>query len=251
MLHRVFFCCLLALAPLHAGFNDIILAQIRGMPEGGGYGTSLAAHEALAASVRPGRPPGLTAPQPSYCSGATYLVLLKTLAALEADGRISLSPSTWQEVVPRLRPDGTNTLPDGESVWGRWNANGPGTARLFSELALGKNFTDFADARPGDFLKIFWTDAVGKRERGHLVVFLGEEARDGEAFVRFWSSNQPGGYGEKSVPKSSIARAIFSRLEHPERLDNWRKLPPRDDWLASLLREESTFAEALRRSGVR
>ena len=37
---------------------------------------------------------------------------------------------------------------DGQGVWGRWNANGPGTARLFTELRLGRNFTDFAEARP-------------------------------------------------------------------------------------------------------
>jgi hypothetical protein len=29
---------------------------------------------------------------------------------------------------------------DGEGIWGRWNANGPGTARLFHEMNLGENF---------------------------------------------------------------------------------------------------------------
>jgi hypothetical protein len=251
MIRPVLFVFLLSLTPLRAALNDTILAQIRTMPEGGGYATTLAAHQALAAAVQPGPPPRFTVPRPSYCSGATYLVFLKALAARQTDGRLSLTPATWQELVPRLRPDGSDTLPDGESLWGRWNSNGPGAARLFAELGLGRNFTDYAEARPGDLLKIFWTDAVGKRERGHLVVFLGEETRDGQPFVRFWSSNQPDGYGEKSVPKSSIARAIFSRLEHPERLNDWKKLPVRDDWLAGLLREESTFAEALRRSAVR
>ena len=152
--------------------------------------------------------------------------------------------------MPRLRPDGKDTLPDGESVWGRWNANGPGTARLFYELGLGRNFTSFSSARPGDFLKIFWTDAVGKKENGHSVIFLGLESVDGVETVRFWSSNRPGGFGESSVPREKIARAIFSRLEHPEKISDWPILPQTDTYLASLLTTVSSFPEAARMSGI-
>jgi hypothetical protein len=62
---------------------------------------------------------------------------------------------------------------DGVGIWGRWNANGPGTARLFEELHLGKNFTSFEEARPGDFMKIFWNDNIGGTESGHSVIYLG------------------------------------------------------------------------------
>ncbi len=251
--------CLLAFllvgfaARAFCGINEVVLAQVRTMPEGGGYATTLAAHQGLAAAVTPGTIPEIrpSAAMPGYCSGATYLVFLKTLTAVEREQSLALSQETWQALVPRLRPDGKDTLPDGESVWGRWNANGPGTARLFFELGLGRNFTDIAAAKPGDFLKIFWTDAVGKKERGHSVIYLGRETLDGAEHVRFWSSNQPDGFGEKSVPYSTITRAIFSRLENPSRVSAWKTLPSRDEYLAGLLRTESSFAEAKRLSGAK
>lgn len=238
---------LLLTTSLFADLNQVVLQQIKTMPSGGGYATNLAAHQGLANSVKATDPVQINpvSASPGYCSGATYLVFLKTLAASQ-----KLSPETWQQLVPRLRPDGTDTLPDGESLWGRWNANGPGTARLFYELGLGENFTDFSQARPGDFMKIFWTDAVGKKESGHSVIFLGETKVDGVDSIRFWSSNQPGGFGEKTIPRAKIARAIFSRLEHPEKISRWSTLPARDAYLASLLKTESSFAEAKKMSGI-
>lgn len=251
-----FFClaCLAVFAaPASAAdLNPLVLEQVADMPKGGGYATDLEAHRNLASSVEVGKAV-LIRPEkarPGYCSGATYLVFLKTLAALQERGALSLSHETWKALVPRLRADGQDTLPDGESAWGRWNANGPGTARLFHELGLGPNFTDWPQARPGDFLKIFWTDDVGKNERGHSVIFLGTETADGVEQVRFWSSNQPEGFGVKSVPRSQIARAIFSRLEHPERLTGLQNLPARDAYLASLLKTVSSFEEAAGKSGV-
>ena len=252
MISRVLILTLLTASIGLADFNKIILEQIRTMPAGGGYATNLQAHSALASSVQVTRSVNIQPElaMPGYCSGATYLVFLKTLQALQENGAISLSPETWNALVPRLRPDGKDTLPDGESVWGRWNANGPGTARLFHQLGLGQNFTDFSAARPGDFMKIFWTDAVGKKESGHSVVFLGVADLDGVASIRFWSSNRPGGFGESSVPREKIARAIFSRLEHPERISRWSALPSSDPYLASLLTTESSFPEAARMSGI-
>jgi len=141
--------------------------------------------------------------------------------------------------------------PDGRGVWGRWNANGPGTARLFHELGLGRNFDDFDEARPGDFMKIFWTREVGSHEWGHSVIYLGRETRGGVERVRFWSSNQPDGYGVKSVPRSKIAYALFSRLEHPDRVAGSTALPLVDPYLASLLKVRSSQAEARRQAGLR
>jgi hypothetical protein len=235
-----------------ADFNQVVLEQTRTMPQGGGYGTKLSAHKALASSVDVARSIRIRPEQaaPAYCSGATYLVFLKTLKALQDRGTIALSQETWDALVPRLREDGTDTLPDGQSIWGRWNANGPGTARLFYELDLGRNFTEFSEAQPGDFLKIFWTEHVGKNEAGHSVVFVGLETREGIEIVRFWSSNRPAGFGESSVPRQKIARAIFSRLQHPENISGWRKLAETDSYLASLLTEESSFSKAARMSGI-
>jgi hypothetical protein len=252
MVARALILLILTVSTLLADFNRVVLEEARAMPKGGGYATDLTAHRALASSVEVTDEVRLRPEQamPGYCSGATYLVFLKTLKALQDNGTISLSRKTWDALVPRLRPDGTDTLPDGERVWGRWNANGPGTARLFYELGLGRNFADFSEARAGDFLKIFWTDAVGKKENGHSVVFLGFQTEQGVEMVRFWSSNRPGGFGESSVPRKKIARAIFSRLEHPERIAGWSRLPRSDTYLASLLTTESSFAEAVRMAGI-
>ena len=252
MILRGLILSLLAASTALADFNKIILEQIRTMPAGGGYATNLNAHAALAGSIQVDDSvrirPELA--MPAYCSGATYLVFLKTLRALQENGTISLTRDTWSALIPRLRPDGKDTLPDGESIWGRWNANGPGTARLFYQLKLGLNFIEIATARPGDFMKIFWTDAVGKKESGHSVVFLGLENVDGVESVRFWSSNRPAGFGESSVPREKIARAIFSRLEHPGRISRWPALPNSDPYLASLLTTESSFPEAAKMSGI-
>ncbi len=233
------------LAARAGNFNDVVLRQVAAMPVGGGYATTTAAHDALASTTTidaAGLHIRTASATPSYCSGATYLVLLKTLGELQRRGDIRLDRAAWQALLPAK-------MADGEGIWGRWNANGPGTPRLFHELGLGRNFTEFSDARPGDFLKIFWTGEIGKNERGHSVVFLGLEAIAGVEHVRFWSSNKPGGYGEKSVPREKIARAIFSRLESPERIS--AALPARDSYLAGLLTKRSSPAEVARMCGIR
>ncbi len=227
--------------------NEIILRQIAEMPTGGGYATTREAHTALTSSAKIEERGVVIRPElakPSYCSGATYLVFLRTLGELQQTGGLQLTESHWQALLPKA-------LADGHGIWGRWNANGPGTARLFYELGIGKNFTSYDEARPGDFMKIFWTDAVGKFERGHLVVFLGTEEVNGVDHVRFWSSNKPDGYGEKSVARSKVARAIFSRLENGPNLLRLDQLPKSDPYLAGLLKTESSFAEACRLTGTK
>ncbi|HEY5814427.1 MAG TPA: hypothetical protein VIT23_17460, partial [Terrimicrobiaceae bacterium] len=83
------------------------------------------------------------------------------------------------------------------------------------------------------------------------VVFLGLEVVDGVEIVRFWSSNRPDGFGQSSVPRKQIAFAIFSRLEHPQRISEWAKLSESDPYLANLLTVESSFPEAKEMSGIR
>ena len=226
--------------------NDIILQQVRAMPSGGKYSVSHFAKIRLqsAAHFESGKFFILpSAASPSFCSGATYLVFIRTIEALRARGDVKLDFATLDQLIIRNQRDG-------EGVWGRWNANGPGTARLFHELDLGRNFDNFADARPGDFMKIFWSKQVGKSETGHSVIFMGMENRLGVDYVRFWSSNIPSGYGEKSVPRSKIAYAIFSRLQTPGNLNRINSAPSVDSYLASLLRKRSSFAEATKKCGI-
>ncbi|MEI6561666.1 MAG: hypothetical protein WCO68_06220 [Verrucomicrobiota bacterium] len=224
-----------------ADCNALVLAQVQAMPRGGTYAANRLAMERFTSAV--GVRNGALSVQaataaPNFCSEATYLVFLKTIAAQQA-----LDPATIDALL-------IHGQPDGQGAWGRWNANGPGTARLFHELGLGRNFDDFEQARPGDFMKIFWSTEVGSRERGHSVVFLGREERNGVETVRFWSSNTPAGYGEKAVPRSRIAYAIFSRLEHPEALNRLPTLPTTDAYLARLNALRSSVAEARAKTGI-
>ena len=227
-------------------YNNLILDQIRAMPTGGKYSASRAATIRLQSaahfesgifSVVP------DAASPSYCSGATYLVFIKTIEALRARGALSLNYATLDSLLIRNQRDG-------EGIWGRWNANGPGTARLFHEMDLGENFDDFAQAQPGDFMEIFWSPEVGRSEHGHSVIYLGMERKAGMDNVRFWSSNIPGGYGERSVPRTKIVHAIFSRLDAPANLSRAMTVPPVDKYLASLLSSRSSYEEAKAKCGM-
>jgi hypothetical protein len=226
--------------------NEIILQQIGKMPVGGKYSASRAATIRLqsAAHFESGKFFILPdAASPSYCSGATYLVFMKTIEELRDRGALRLDYETLDQLMIRGQRDG-------QGIWGRWNANGPGTARLFYELGIGRNFDDFAEAEPGDFMKIFWSPEVGREEHGHSVIFLGMEKKLGLDYVRFWSSNIPFGYGERSVPRTKIIHAIFSRLYDPSNLGRIATTPPVDRYLASLERVRSSYPEAREKCGL-
>src|SRR5256885_8337458 len=229
-----------------AGLNALILEQMQKMPSGGKYSVSHFAKIKLqsAAHFESGKFFVIPRkPYVSFCSGATYLVFIKTIEELRDSGQLKLDVATLNQLIIRDQHDG-------EGVWGRWNANGPGTGRLFYELGLGRNFTDFSQAQPGDFMKIFWNNNVGSRESGHSVIFLGTTQRSDGEYVRFWSSNIGMGYGEKEVPRAKIANAIFSRLETPANLVRINNVPSTDSYLASLLRKKSNFAEASKKCGI-
>ncbi|HUE41580.1 MAG TPA: hypothetical protein VMO75_06610 [Chthoniobacterales bacterium] len=238
--------CFVANTASAGGLNNLILEQMEKMPSGGKYSVSHFAKIKLqsAAHFESGKffviP---TKPYVSFCSGATYLVFIKTIEELRDHGQLQLDFATLNQLIIRDQHDG-------EGVWGRWNANGPGTARLFYELGLGHNFADFSQAQPGDFMKIFWNNNVGKLESGHSVIFLGTSQHPDGEYVRFWSSNIGMGYGEKEVPRAKIANAIFSRLETPANLVRIHNAPATDSYLASLLRKKSNFTEARQKCGI-
>ncbi len=224
--------------------NDVVLEQVRQMPKGGRYSVSHFAKIRLQSSAHFESGKFFIIPAgPSFCSGATYLVFIRTIEALRERGQLSLDYATLERLIIRDQHDG-------EGVWGRWNANGPGTARLFHELQLGRNFDNIEQAKPGDFMKIFWSRQVGRNEHGHSTIFLGTENRPDGQYVRYWSSNVPSGYGEKSVPRSKVAYAIFSRLETPTNLARITSAPSVDTYLASLLRSRSSISEAGAKCGL-
>jgi hypothetical protein len=224
--------------------NSVIVSLLPSMPVGGGYSAATAATRDLQTAVQTRGGKMVVDPfaaRSTYCAGATYMVFVRALQALLPESVFSGNIAAAFAI---------RGQPDGVGVWGRWNANGPGTACLFKELGLGRNFTSFEEAQPGDFMKIFWSSAVGAREHGHSVIYLGRVQRNGLEMIRFWSSNQPNGYGEKIVPRSRIANAIFSRLEVPSNCARAILLPERNRYLASLLSHNSSFAEALTESGA-
>ncbi|GHC55090.1 hypothetical protein GCM10007100_22000 [Roseibacillus persicicus] len=223
--------------PAH-DFNTLTLTAINDMPTGGGYSGSDATKNklTLACTATDG---GLsfspTAARPSFCSGATYLVFLK---ALQESHRPSPALAKTLVVAPDQK--------DGHGIFGRWNANGPGCAKLVADLGCGVNFTSWESARPGDFLKIWWTNEIGGKERGHHVVYLGHD----QLTVRFWSSNQPGGFGEKSVPRADCKRVLFTRITSPQAIARATQLPASDPWLERMLKEDFTWQEVVTKCRV-
>lgn len=229
-------------------FNAYVLRALAAIPPGGGYAVTSSAGAKLSRAIRIADDGSLNlAPagaRPSFCSSATYLVFLSALAEMEKTHAMMLRAEIAKKLMVENQPDGVG-------VWGRWNANGPGTARFFHELQLGRNFTDIAAAQPGDFLKVWWTDAIGAREKGHSVIFLGTERdQQGGLVVRYWSSNLPKGYGEGRARMSRIKHMVFSRLENPERLQDVVQLPPKDAYLASMLTVNETISAMLGKIGA-
>lgn len=230
-----------------AAWNEAILAALEKMPIGGGYSTGVEARDALLAGIaweedKPALRP--KSAQPSFCSGATYLAFLVMLAQQQRAGHVILTPDVWRALIVEGQADG-------QGVWGRWNANGPGTARLFFETGIGINFADIKSAKPGDFMKIFWNDSIGAAEKGHSVIFLGTNTSKGEETVSFWSSNQPNGYGTKEVPRSRIHRMVFSRLENPAKLSEVTRLQDKDAFLSSLEEKSVTPQAAAEAIGLK
>jgi hypothetical protein len=271
---------LFSLALLVAGraqdFNALVLRKIESMPNGGQYaayrsdlpedrrfedlyatvdalGSALDVDRRGRLEVKPKRArPG------SFCSSATYLLFCAVVADLQRDGGVAADARLSRELAEvGGKEDVIHGRLDGVGLFGHWNADGPGTAVLFHRLGLGRNFLGYENARPGDFLKIFWNEKIGKGERGHLVVYLGQNEK-GDA-IRVWSSNQrnddgTSGYGTMWVEKSRIRRAVFSRLEHPEQLTRWMEFSDAEktsDYLVRIRRSPSSLAEMRRATGMR
>jgi hypothetical protein len=228
--------------------NKYILRAIEAVPSGGGYAVTKTAMANLRRSMRIDDNGSLALTpaiaRPSFCSSATYLIFLSVIEEMEARGHLKLSTATKKKLLVENQADGVG-------VWGRWNANGPGTARLFYELKLGRNFVELSRAQPGDFLKIWWTDAVGATEKGHSVIFLGtRKDESGALSVLYWSSNIPLGFGQKAVAMSKIKHMVFSRFEHPEALNDVDRVSPKDGYLTSMLTANESFTNVPGRVGA-
>lgn len=230
--------------------NALVLKAVAEMPQNGGYsvGAKTArklANQAVVWNEKTGRLElDLHQAQPSFCSAACYVALLHTLELWERSGKGKLPAEAWKKL------DMVLGTPDGKSIWGRANANGPGFAKLFHDLGAGVNFSALELAQPGDFLKFFWTDEIGAKERGHMVVFLGTEQKDGETCVKYWSANKPDGYSERSIPLSKMHHLIFTRLTAPEKLAGATGLPETDAWLRDMQKVSVPYGEVVQKCGI-
>src|SRR5438094_10641761 len=123
----VFLGILVSRASFAVDCSSLILEQITEMPQGGRYSVSHFAKIRLQSSAHFESGKFFILPSqasPSLCSGATYLVFIRTIEALRARGELHLDYATLEHLIIRYQRDG-------EGIWGRWNANGPGTARFF------------------------------------------------------------------------------------------------------------------------
>jgi len=227
-------------------YNSYVLEAVKSMPNGGTYSQADAATINLGKSIYASN--GIVeqnplVASPIYCSGASYEAFIAVIGKLQQQGVIHLTPEAVQGLMVNMQPDGTD-------YWGRWNANGPGTARAFYELNLGQNFLSWKDAKPGDFMKMWFTNEIGKYEHGHSVVYLGSFKKDSVDYFRYWSSDPPLGRGTHEKPYSHAARVLFSRLQHPENLNNIPQMPKTDPYTASLLTTPSNIDEMKRMIGL-
>ncbi len=233
-----------------AVFSACVLRAINHMPQGGGYSVASSVSKNLSAKAVVWNETSQKlyidrqAAQPSFCSAATYLVLLRALEIWQASTGKKLPTAAWKAM-------DMNDQADGVGVWGRANANGPGVAKLVHDLRAGINFTDIKAAKPGDFLKFFWNEEIGVKERGHMVIFLGTEQKDGQLHIRYWSSNSPDGYSERSVPLTKMHHMIFTRITTPANFAYAAVLPPADTWLHDMQKASVSFDEVARACGIR
>jgi hypothetical protein len=227
-------------------YNAMILDIIKSLPSGGGYSrdSSFQLPTVTAHNIGGGRwemraYDGF----PSHCTSAAFAVYARLAAVLNNSGRIDLSADQIAALAPKNRmPDGT-TLVDGQGAFQIFNANGAGVAAFLKHSGTGMSFRDdkLAYARPGDFLKLFWSENVGASEKGHQVIYTGHRVTNGREMLCFWGSQRQNrkkrsggtealyfpaqaggevtdGYGEVCRPRSDIKEMIFSRVTCMEHL---------------------------------
>ena len=243
-------------------FNELVVEKIAKMPTAGVYASyrkdlpdgqrfsdlqetvgdlsaSLKVAQGGKLTVNPG-----SADKLSFCSSATYLLFCEVISELQKRGIVPSNRNLSRELADvGEKEEVIAGKMDGVGIFGHWNADGPGTAMLFHRLGLGANLYGLQNAKPGDFLKIFWNENIGLGERGHLVVYLGRN-ESGDA-IQVWSSNMKNsdgssGYGTMWVETSRIRRAVLSRLQHPENLVRWLGFSEREKTSEYLVRIRET-----------
>ncbi|MBR1881504.1 MAG: hypothetical protein IJ808_00565, partial [Muribaculaceae bacterium] len=200
--------------PVNWHWQACMLSAIDQFPDRGGYYTGShpnalfakttlqGLHEAFVMTREDSVPQFLPhRAQPSFCSSATYGVLVKAL--LTWDTAHVISRDAWRNMKPcvgiadELNAQGMGQ-DDGVGFWGRANANGPGLGVLVAELDAGVSLTAYRGARndtvketpteryltdeewnahpiwwqavPGDLMKIFWNRNDTRGHDGGAII---------------------------------------------------------------------------------
>jgi hypothetical protein len=208
--------------------NKLVMDAVKQMPSSMKYESGDERIDALGSAIK--NVNGHLVVNPSdagnaFCSGATYLVLMKALSQAQANNQVHLST----EAINALLVHSKAEQPDGYGAWGRWNADGPGSAMMVKDLGVGANFTQLDNALPGDFMRLFWNDKIGENgkqsENAHSVVFDSFRECANGPNVCFWSANskndvstpgdradKKGGWALKCAPRQKIVRTVLSRV---------------------------------------
>ena len=261
-------------------WNRIVLREIAKTENGGGYSTVrqtalypqtswTGMKRAWSYSRKNGISIRMELARPSFCSSASYMMLLKALSVWDEDAVIgkkawiALRPYTVKGMKYKVQDDGVG-------CFGYANANGPGVAMLVKTIGAGKNIyiggrKDYPSAakwrkawkkaKKGDFLKLFFNSAIGRDELGHQVIFMGTQKayKDGvrDDLIYYWSSQQStNGYGIACRHASEIRRAVLTKITNPEAFAEADVLLPpnrKNRWLGSLLRKNVSVKAMKRR----
>ncbi len=153
--------------------------------------------------------------QPSFCSSATYAVLIQAL--LDYDKNRAISPQAWRNMKPyvgikdALNPNGL-AQDDGVGFWGRCNANGPSLGVLVRELDAGFSITAFRGAK-NDSVK----ETPGERYltddewRAHPVW---RQAVRGDLMKIFWNRNESRGHDGGAIVGYDGVKAHLQEAGH-------------------------------------
>lgn len=146
----------------------------------------------------------------SYCSGASYTVLMLSLSRLVQTDHRTLTQAQSDAI--RMQNANGSRREDEEKLWGWWNADGPGSYYALCEYTRMGRRVQPAEAKAGDFVNISW-----KKGAGHSAIFLGwEKASDGTPGMTFWSSQgSTKGFAKLTVSQDTVADYVFVRLENP------------------------------------
>lgn len=193
---------------LNQEWQQAILAAIEQFPDRGGYYTGgkpndkfrqttmQALNSAFIMGVNDEKPafvPSMAVP--SFCSSATYAVIVKALLLWDCRGVIS--KQAWRNIKPYVGiKDAINTngifQDDGMGFWGRANANGPGLGVLIHELDAGYSFTAFRGAK-NDSVKETPTEQYLSDEQWRQQP-IWNEAIPGDLMKIFWNRNESRGH---------------------------------------------------------